>query len=129
MRKSTAVNKPAGNKRTLNSYRSKPFNMPLVHPTDGDTGAYITLIPKQSNGYFLKALEIAAFADKETSALENMKLSAELLASVVTGWDEEFFGEFTTDNVIAVLMDMEWFWIRNAIEAALEDTANFFTKP
>jgi hypothetical protein len=130
MKKTTANNKPAGNKRTLASLKAKPFNMPLVHPTEGETGGYVTLIPKQCNAYFFKAMEIAKFADKETTLEENMRMSAELLATVVIGWDEEVFGqEFTTDAVVALLMDMENFWIRNAIEQALDDTANFFPKP
>lgn len=130
MKKTTADNKPAGNKRTLASLKAKPFNLPLTHPFEGDTGAFVTLIPKQSNGYFYKAMEIAKNANDETTIEESLRLSVELLCTVIVGWDEEFFGqEYSTEAALEILCDMENYWIRNAIEKALDDSSNFFPKP
>lgn len=129
MKKTTADNKPAGNKRTLASLKTRPFKMPLIHPTEGDMGAYIELVSAQSNSYFYKVLELAKSNSDETSVQDQIKLAAELVATVMIGWDEEFFGmEFTTDNAIALLADVENFWIRDAINKALEDNTNFFPK-
>lgn len=129
MKKTTADNKPAGNKRTLASLKTRPFKMPLIHPTEGDMGAYIELVSAQSNSYFYKVLELAKSNSDETSVQDQIKLAAELVATVMIGWDEEFFGmEFTTDNAITLLADVENFWIRDAINKALEDNTNFFPK-
>lgn len=129
MKKTTADNKPAGNKRTLASLKSKPFRMPLIHPTEGDTGGYVDLVSSQTNGYFYKAIELSKNSPENATIADQIKASAELVASVIIGWDEEVFGmEFNTDNAVVLLSEVENFWIRDAINKALEDNTNFFPK-
>lgn len=129
MKKTTANNKPAGNKRTLASLKTQPFKMPLIHPTEGDTGGYVELVSAQSNAYFYKVLELAKTNPDEASLETQIKASAELVATVIIGWDEEVFGqEYSTEAAVDLLSNVENFWIRDAINKALEDNSNFFPK-
>jgi len=117
-------------KLTLKDLAPKPFRIDLVHPEMGETGAWIEINSPQSQSYFFKLVELSKTDASELTPAEQMKQTAELTATLVVSWDNEFFEtECTIDNAVEVLSDVQNFWIRDAINAAIQDNANFFKKP
>lgn len=116
------------NKLRLSYLAPRPYRLNLIHPEHGDTGAYVDLVTAQSTSYFLKAIQLSKLSD-DASTEEQIASAAELAATVVTGWDEDFFeAEFNTDAVVTLLKSVENFWVRDAINEALGEKSNFFTK-
>jgi hypothetical protein len=113
----------------LSDLAAKPITVRLIHPIMGDIGAWIKITSTQTNAYILKSLEIASRAKEETNPEKLLQLNAELIATLVTDWDEEFFEmEFNTENVVKVFSNTENLWIRNLVETEASKQDNFFTK-
>lgn len=120
-------------KKKLSDFALLPFTFELVHPEGGNTGATVTIVSTNCNAFISKSMELNnKFTNVDPNSVpydQQMLNTAELYASVVIGWDEEFFEkEFTTDNVIEVLKDPQNIWILSQITNELQKHENFFPK-
>lgn len=117
-------------KKTLKDFKSKGKKVDLVHPEVGETGAWIEVRSVRCNEYLHKLAELDREEGEEKPTFEdNLEASAELTATLVTNWDEEFFEKpFSYDACVELFKDAENFWIRDAVNKTQEDQNNFFTK-
>lgn len=120
-------------KKKLSDLKAKPYTLKLVHPEYGDTGATITIVSYNNNLFVRKQLEMnqsyANVNEADITLDTKINIMAELNASVVVDWDEDFFEkEFTTENVVELFKDNENSWIVAQVKEALEKSENFFPK-
>jgi len=137
---------------------TEPSNciLKLVHPTIGDTGATLTLIPPTSQTYvdrltiinaqklreapdqFKKEIEkeigpdnvkdFTSMTDQEwLDFMKNTtKWEAREIAAVVEDWSEEFGEPFNREKLVEMLMDSNYSWIKMAIYQKMKDDSAFF---
>lgn len=123
-------------KMTLKDVQPKHHTFELVHPEIGETGGTITVRSAQSREYFDASLEMnkkystdSEEEETKTDPKETIKILAELNASAIVDWDEEFFGcKFSYDKAVELMQEPENFWIRNQIDEVIADKSNFFMK-
>lgn len=117
-------------KKKLKDFRSKGKKIDLVHPEAGETGAWIQVRSVRCNEYLQKLSEIdRKEGDEKPTFIDNLNATAELTATLVTNWDEEFFDEpFSYDACVELFKDAEYSWIRDAVNKAQGDQQGFFTK-
>jgi len=79
------------------------------------------------------------YRDAATSISEDMKgvkemsliaaKRAELFSTIIVGWDENVFGDYSKEAVIELFSDEKYEWIVDAVEVAIKQVARFFGKP
>ena len=113
----------------LSDISNKNYRFNIIHPKIGDTGAWIEIKSSNCDEYFHKSWILAEkYKGTEQSPIEQLNDTGELLATIVTAWDEEFFEmECTTENVASVLSKFDMGWLRSQINTELSKDENFFS--
>lgn len=98
------------------------------HPVHGKLEGWIKLRGSDCNEYFYKAIELSELPeDADTEVL--MVKNAELFATLVVDWDQEFFEcECTYENVVQVFSQISNVWLRNLLFKEVDKQNDFFTK-
>jgi len=120
-------------KLTLADLAPKPYKLYLTHPEHGKLDAWIEVASALNNEYVLKAIElnktILSKNGEDMDAEHMLRIQAELTATCVLSWDLDFFGmECTKENVVSLMSNMLYIWIRDQVNEAIADQDNFFTK-
>ena len=124
------MTKPTKKKKfTLADLKPVQTRIEIAHPTHGDVGCWIDVNPPQSIEYMEAVMKLGEVKLDELSLQERLVRSAELPASVVIGWNEDFFGmECNKENVVSVLSDIQNSWILYTLNAELAKPENFYKK-
>lgn len=97
------------------------------HPVHGKLEGWVKMKGSDTNEYFMKAVELSELEDPDTETL--LIKNAELLATLVTDWDQEFFEmECTNENVVTVFSQISNVWLRNLLFKEVDKQNDFFTK-
>lgn len=119
-------------KFSIADLQSKPKRLTLVHPDESiDVGdAWVELISAHASlEYMLTVMRLSKMDLTTLAPIDEFAIQAELVVSVMTGWDEESFGiEFSKEAAKTFLMQPDNIWIRTQIEAAVKEDSGFFTK-
>lgn len=112
--------------------QSKPKRLTLVHPDESiDVGdAWVELIPPQASlDYMSIVVKLQNMDVDNMSFKESLSLQADMILSVVNGWnEEEFGGEYSPEGFKAILMNPENMWIGDLIRETIAADSDFFTK-
>lgn len=131
MSKNTGTHATA--KPTLKDFQQKPYTFELVHPEIGPTGATLTVTSSNTNAYILKAMELNVkhhgIEQTVIPVQVQIKDTAELVATAILDWDNEFFGcPFTLQAATDLFEQPENWWIRNIVSEVINKREHFFTK-
>lgn len=114
--------------RTIKDFTPKEHVMVLKDPHGEDTEGTITIVGRYSTEFYTAArdaLRDKNIFDPELSVLEDE--NTKTLSACVKDWNEEFFCEpCTEENVQALLSNPQFHWVKEQLEAAVLNRANFF---
>ena len=121
-------------KYTLAGHKPRSHTMPLIHPADGQIGVTVEVVGFDSQewneGLDKMNEELAGELLASKPRLDQVRLNGKLIAKLVVGWDEEYFGmPFTPDNAEIVLGDPDNVWLVECIEGVVRNRQLFFAKP
>jgi hypothetical protein len=123
------------------SLKSKKLTLELIHPSEGKCGWVLDVVGVDSKQVRTRMKEIAVDradstkmgdeSDKVTVQFltDNQSANAKIVASSIVGWNESFTkvaGEYTVETAEALMLDEEINWIREQVESAIRQRANFF---
>lgn len=134
---------------TIDDFKPATYKLNLKHPELGEIGAWIEIKSSKTNEYLSKVMSLERMEpnpkkaendtkddndetvehDNNAEWKNNIRISAELAATLIHDWDEKFFKQpFDYDYAVELLQRMELMWIRDAINNAQNKNDIFFQK-
>lgn len=101
----------------------KPYKLTVVHDDYEDTWVEINA-RESSLDFYIAAAKFMALdpADHEGQ----LRTNNDVVASTISGWDEEAFGPHSPDKAKEMMSNPVFWWVRDQISAALDVKTNFF---
>lgn len=123
----------------MNPFLPQAAKLELVHPVDGPTGCFLTLVgleskqaQAQARRSTLDSKSLADIARQNVDAATMQKINDEqtrVIAACVVGWDakfEEHFGPWTAERGLEVFTMPEMTWATEQVVEFIKDRRNFF---